>query len=108
MIAVASIGPASPAAGVYQKMRWTSWKSAKNFRDGGLGKSTMAKRATIRPTEPTTALQSFADRWIGQTCTYAVRLSSPVEAVALAWRLTPGAVTAAEWRIQPQNFERSP
>jgi hypothetical protein len=44
---------------------------------------------------------------IDQTCTYAVRLSSPVDAVALAWRLTPGAVTAAEWRILRQNFERS-
>ena len=58
-------------------------------------------------TKPTTGFQSLADSWIGSKCTYAASLSSPVEAAPVAWKLTPGAVTAAEWRIQPQNSERS-
>ena len=44
----------------------------------------------------------------GKTCTYAVRLGSAVDVVALTWRLTLAAVTAVERRTQHRNCERPP
>src|SRR5262249_26458586 len=93
-----------PAVRFYQRALGMSWKSAKHFCEGGFRIFIMAHAKT----KPTTVFQSFADHWISRTCTYAVGLSLPAEAVPPAWRPMPGAVTAAEWCIHSQNSERPP